>query len=130
AILRRRRDGAPVALAGLEVDPVLRTARAGERELTLTPTEFRLLHLLMARADARADGRAPARERNGDRGAQRGHPHQPPAPRARALGPRTPHRDGHRLRLPLLGLKAVRDSQDGVVGAAPLGERARRGIAA
>ncbi|HZQ72679.1 MAG TPA: winged helix-turn-helix domain-containing protein [Burkholderiales bacterium] len=50
AILRRRRDGAPVALAGLEVDPVLRTARAGERELTLTPTEFRLLHLLMARA--------------------------------------------------------------------------------
>jgi two-component system response regulator MprA len=47
-----RRSGAakkekPLSFAGLHLDPVTRVTRRGDREFSLTPTEFDLLHYLM-----------------------------------------------------------------------------------
>ena len=53
AILRRRGHGTPerpLELHGLRIDPLRLSASAGDRELRLTPAEFRLLHFMMARA--------------------------------------------------------------------------------
>ncbi len=50
ALLRRRAPQAladPVALGALRLDPATRRVHAGERELKVGPTEFRLLHYLM-----------------------------------------------------------------------------------
>ena len=50
AVLRRRAPQAtedPVELGGLSLDPATHRVAAGERPVTLGPTEFRLLHFLM-----------------------------------------------------------------------------------
>jgi len=50
AVLRRRAPQAtedPVELGGLSLDPATHRVSAGERPVTLGPTEFRLLHFLM-----------------------------------------------------------------------------------
>ncbi|MBD5801388.1 Phosphate regulon transcriptional regulatory protein PhoB [Azoarcus sp. Aa7] len=50
AVLRRRAPQAtedPVVLGGLSLDPATHRVAAGERPVTLGPTEFRLLHFLM-----------------------------------------------------------------------------------
>ena len=50
AVLRRRSPQAtedPVELGGLRLDPVTHRVTAGERQIALGPTEFRLLHFLM-----------------------------------------------------------------------------------
>ncbi|MBX6393597.1 MAG: phosphate regulon transcriptional regulator PhoB [Burkholderiales bacterium] len=51
AVLRRRapqRTDEPVELAGLRLDPATRRVWAGDRQIELGPTEFRLLHFFMA----------------------------------------------------------------------------------
>ena len=50
AVLRRRAPQAtddPVELGGLRLDPVAHRVSAGDKSLSLGPTEFRLLHFLM-----------------------------------------------------------------------------------
>jgi two-component system response regulator MprA len=50
ALLRRSaaaKREKPLCFAGLHLDPVTRVTRRGEREFSLTPTEFDLLHYLM-----------------------------------------------------------------------------------
>jgi two-component system phosphate regulon response regulator PhoB len=50
AVLRRKAPEAleeAIEVAGLRIDPATRRAVAGEREIRLGPTEFRLLHFLM-----------------------------------------------------------------------------------
>lgn len=52
AVLRRRAPqlgDEAIEIAGLSIDPAARRVSAGERELDLWSTEFRLLHLLMTR---------------------------------------------------------------------------------
>ena len=49
ALLRRSGANGPVVVGALELDPVAHAARAGGRERSLTPTEFRLLAALAAR---------------------------------------------------------------------------------
>ncbi len=51
AVLRRRSPqltDEPVEIGGLRLDPVTHRVSAGSRQLLLGPTEFRLLHFLMA----------------------------------------------------------------------------------
>ena len=51
AVLRRKAPealDAPVEVGGLRLDPATRRVTAGEREARVGPTEFRLLHFLMA----------------------------------------------------------------------------------
>jgi two-component system response regulator MprA len=52
ALLRRSGAAPGVAVGGLHLDPVTHGARCGEREVALTPTEFRLLAALAAQPDA------------------------------------------------------------------------------
>ena len=47
ALLRRAGAGSAIDAAGLHLDPVAHSVRDGERELALTPTEFRLLARLL-----------------------------------------------------------------------------------
>lgn len=54
AVLRRKAPEAldeVVDIAGLRLDPSTRRVSAGERELKMGPTEFRLLHFLMTHAE-------------------------------------------------------------------------------
>ena len=50
ALLRRSGGDGALEAAGLRLDPVNHTVGGGSREVTLTPTEFRLLARLMSRA--------------------------------------------------------------------------------
>jgi len=52
ALLRRSGADPGVAVGGLRLDPVTHGASSGEREVALTPTEFRLLAALAAQPDA------------------------------------------------------------------------------
>ena len=50
ALLRRSaaaKKEKPLSFADLHLDPLTRETRRGDREFTLTPTEFNLLHYLM-----------------------------------------------------------------------------------
>lgn len=47
-VLARRHDRAPVA-AGLELDPLAHAIRHGERQVALTPTEYRMLAAIVTR---------------------------------------------------------------------------------
>jgi two-component system response regulator MprA len=49
ALLRRRSDGAPRPGVDVLLDPAAHAVAAGDRRVTLTPTEFRLLAALAAR---------------------------------------------------------------------------------
>jgi two-component system response regulator MprA len=49
ALLRRSGGNAAVEAAGLRLDPVAHSVSGGGKEIPLTPTEFRLLALLLAR---------------------------------------------------------------------------------
>ena len=54
AVLRRRAPGGderPIEIGRLRLDPASRRVTAGGREVTLAPTEYRLLHHLMGRAE-------------------------------------------------------------------------------
>jgi DNA-binding response OmpR family regulator len=52
ALLRRSGADPGVAVGGLRLDPVTHGAHCGEREVSLTPTEFRLLAALAAQPEA------------------------------------------------------------------------------
>ena len=54
AVLRRKAPealDAPIEVAGLRLDPATRRVAHGTREVKVGPTEFRLLHFLMAHAE-------------------------------------------------------------------------------
>jgi two-component system OmpR family response regulator len=52
ALLRRAGAGVPPDVGGLRLDPVAHTATGGDRTISLTPTEFRLLAALAGRHGA------------------------------------------------------------------------------
>jgi two-component system response regulator MprA len=52
ALLRRAGNDPATTVAGLRLDPVAHAASFGDREVSLTPTEFRLLAAMVARPEA------------------------------------------------------------------------------